>query len=400
MSDHNNTPDNQDFLNMSDEDIMNMSVPEWDIDESEDSVDMETEDTEVLEEESFEAEDLEDMEDTDSEEEDFEEEDAEEDTEEDEDEDVEESLHEDEDDAEEEEDVVDEDSEEDEDEDEEDNSAEDDTNYKAMYEELMAPFKANKREIKVSSPEELRRLAQMGVGYNAKMAEIKPLRKIGKMLENAGLLDEDKINYLIDLSKNDTGAINKLIKDSGIDPLDLDTEGTEYSPNTYNVNDNQLDLSDTLKVLGETESGRTVITEVDQKWDEASKEVLLQNPNMLTDLEGHVESGLYNEVMNIVENERALGKVPQGVTDLQAYTHVVQHLAQQKAQAEAAKQAEEAAKPKVKKKPKVVKKNKLDAKRNKLRQAAATSRSKSTKSSPEISDILNMSDEEFEKKFS
>lgn len=397
-----NTPTEKDMQYMSDEDFMNMPVPEWDITDEETDYEVDYDDEEQ-DDESFEEGDLEDQEDADTDEM----EDDEEDTSTVEDEDDEEfSDEEDEEseetDIEEDENDIDEDGSEDEedtdeteeDEDEDETSTDDDPDYKALYEDLLAPFKANKKEIKVDSPEELRRLAQMGVGYAAKMAEIKPIRKIGKMLKDADLLDEAKISYLIDLSKKDSGAINKLIKDSGIDPLDLDTsEDEEYTPKSYAVSDKELDLDDTLDTLQETESGLRVINEVNSKWDESSKQVLIHNPHMLNTLEKHVADGTYDKIMSIIEKERTLNNVPQGVTDLQAYIHIGEYLAQQ----EATKVAS-TSKPKAKiNKPKVVKR-KVETNREKLRKAAAATKNSSkvnTKLTNE--DIFSMSDEDFEK---
>lgn len=377
--DKNNSSLFDDYLSMSDEDFEKIPMSELYNDDTQEEDTLEVDNVE------------EDIEDESESEGSFDEED---DTEVEEEYEEEEYTTEEEADDEYEEDQTESNKEEEEESDDEENvdeSNDDDTNYKTLYEDLMAPFKANKKEIKVSSPEELRRLAQMGVGYNAKMAEIKPLRKIGKMLENAGLLDEAKINYLIDLSKNDHGAINKLIKDSGIDPLDLDTESTDYNPNEYNVNDAQLDLEDTLTELNKSDSGRRVVNDVANQWDEESKDVLINNPNMLVQLEAHVDDGTYDKIINILEEERAKGNIPENVTDLQAYIHIGNHLA-------ASQETKETAKPKSK--PKVVKKDKNAANRNKLRKAATTTRGKATKKTFSGTDYLSMSDEEFEKNFS
>ena len=88
--------------------------------------------------------------------------------------------------------------------------------YKAEYLRLLAPFKANGKEIAVSTVDDAISLMQMGANYNKKMAGLKPSLKMLKLLENSGLLSEEKISYLIDLEKKNPAAINKLIKDSGI----------------------------------------------------------------------------------------------------------------------------------------------------------------------------------------
>ena len=87
--------------------------------------------------------------------------------------------------------------------------------YKAEYDRLVAPFKANGREITVKSVDDAIALMQMGANYNKKMSALKPNLKLMKLLENNGLLDETKIGFLIDLEKKNPDAINKLIKDSG-----------------------------------------------------------------------------------------------------------------------------------------------------------------------------------------
>lgn len=94
--------------------------------------------------------------------------------------------------------------------------------YKAAYEQITAPFKANGREMKVESPEEAVRLMQQGANYVKKMQALKPHLKMVRMLENNGLLDEGRLNFLIDVSRKDPGAIKKLLKDANIDPMDLD----------------------------------------------------------------------------------------------------------------------------------------------------------------------------------
>lgn len=263
--------------------------------------------------------------------------------------------------------------------------------YKSKYEELLAPFKANGKDIKVDTAEDLRRLAQMGVGYNAKMAALKPVRKIAKMLENEGLLDESKINYLIDLSKNNPDAINKLVKDSGINPLDLDTESTEgYKPNTYTVEDNQLELDEALIDLEQSPTGQRAIDVVSNKWDKASQRVLVTNPAYMRDLEAHIQNGVYDKVMEVVERDRLLGRIPQGVSDLEAYNFIGNQLHAQGAFADTPASTPKATEQKPKAKP-------ANSKRKSRKRAAASTRSKpaTTKQMPDS--FLDMDDAEFEK---
>ena len=119
--------------------------------------------------------------------------------------------------------------------------------YEAAYKKLTAPFKANGREIQVTSVEDAVSLMQMGANYNKKMAALKPNLKLMKLLENNGLLNEEKLSYLIDLEKKNPEAISKLVKDSGVDPLDISAEKAGgYKPGNHAVNDTEVELDQVL----------------------------------------------------------------------------------------------------------------------------------------------------------
>ena len=77
--------------------------------------------------------------------------------------------------------------------------------YKGFYEAMMSPIKANGKDFQARTPEEAVRLMQMGANYTQKMQTIAPYRKKIQMLQNAGLLEDEKLNYLIDLSQGNKG---------------------------------------------------------------------------------------------------------------------------------------------------------------------------------------------------
>lgn len=262
--------------------------------------------------------------------------------------------------------------------------------YKAKYKEALAPLKANKQEIQIESIEELRRLAQMGVGFNAKMANMKPLRRVGKMLEDAKLLDENKIAFMIDLMKNDKDAVTKLIKDSGINPLDIDTDNeVEYKQKTYTVSDDRLAFEDALSELQETSYGREAIVVVDTKFDNDSKNIIFKNPSMMKQLASQVQDGTYEKIDAIIESEKAKGNIPEHITYLQAYQHIGMQMAQQQAQAAPVQRPDVI--------PTKSKKNSEERKR-KRKAASSPSSNKSSKSATVTeADIDKMNDEELDK---
>jgi hypothetical protein len=191
--------------------------------------------------------------------------------------------------------------------------------YQRQLEELYRPFKANGKEMQITSIDDARTLMQMGANYNKKMAALKPNLKLVKLLEKNNLLDESKISYLIDLHNKNPQAIGKLIKDSNLDPLDIDTETADtYKPNTYTVSDKEVELDGILEEIRETEAFNTTAEIISNKWDSTSKKVLYENPRLIKLLNDHVSNGVYENISSIVERERMLGRLT-NVSDIEAY---------------------------------------------------------------------------------
>lgn len=194
--------------------------------------------------------------------------------------------------------------------------------YQAEYKRLLAPFKANGKDIAVTSVDDAISLMQMGANYNKKMAGLKPNLKLMKLLENNGLLNEERISYLIDLEKKNPAAINKLIKDSGLDPMDLDAEKAgDYKPNTYTVDDREMELDTVLDSIQDTPSYNRTLDIVSSKWDGASKQVIAGSPQLLKVINDHVQSGIYDTILKEVERERVFGRLT-GLSDIDAYRQV------------------------------------------------------------------------------
>ena len=194
--------------------------------------------------------------------------------------------------------------------------------YASAGQRILAPFKANGREIQVKSVDDAVALMQMGANYTAKMAGLKPNLATLKLLEKNGLNDPDKINYLIDLYQKNPQAITNLVKDSGINPMDLDTEKDSlYSPTQRSVSEAEMEMEAVLEELKPEPHYNDLIQTVGIKWDEASREVLAKHPNLLRILSGNMERGVFNQIQAQVEYERQMGRL-NGFSDLEAYRQV------------------------------------------------------------------------------
>ena len=194
--------------------------------------------------------------------------------------------------------------------------------YKSAYEKLTAPFKANGRDITVKSVDDAIALMQMGANYNKKMAALKPNLKLMKMLENNGLLNEERIGFLIDLEKKNPEAISKLVKDSGLDPLDLDPgKASDYKPKTYTVDDREMELDAVLDEIQGTPTYNQTLQIVSNTWDGPSKQIIANQPQLLKLINTHVQTGVYDLISKEMESERVFGRL-NGLSDLEAYRQV------------------------------------------------------------------------------
>lgn len=194
---------------------------------------------------------------------------------------------------------------------------------------LFTAFKASGRDFKVNSVDEAIQLMQKGVNYHDKMHGLKPVMGIARMLERNGLLDEGKLSYLIDLHNKKPEAIAKLVKESGVDTLEIDDKQVAaYKPESKALTVQENALEDALSDLQQYSSHDRVIGMVNKQFDAASRKMVLENPHVLLHIASQVDSGVYDIVQAEIDKQRILGNL-KGVSDLQAYDVVGKALHEQ-----------------------------------------------------------------------
>jgi len=201
--------------------------------------------------------------------------------------------------------------------------------YKSAYEAIMAPFQANGRQFTPETPEEAVRLMQMGANYAKKMESLKPNLKAMRMLDNHGLLTEDKLSFLIDLSKRDPGAIQKLLKEGNIDPLDLDTSAeTTYQPGVHTVSDTEMAFHDTLTEVASTPSGKETVSHINTHWDKSSKESVYKEPQLLQIINQQRANGVYDQITAQMDRMKVFGSITPDTPFIEAYRQAGDYLQQ------------------------------------------------------------------------
>ncbi len=276
-----------------------------------------------------------------------------------------------------------------------DTSEEPDTDdLKAQMDLLLAPFKANGGDMQVKSVDEAIKLMQMGANYTQKMKGLSPSLKVVKLLDKHKLNDPSKISFMIDLMKNDPKAIAKLVKDSGINPLDIDVaKDTEYTTSNHSISEKEMELEtvlDEIQVSSPDTYSKTMLL-INDKWDDASKRALSETPQIIRTINEHMGNGLFDQISSKMENERMFGRL-QGLSDVQAYRQAGELLHTEWQAAEQAKQ-------KIVVAPKIVKPSVSDKKREAQKKSAGASKTSGKKVKAQEINPLSMSDEEFMKNF-
>lgn len=204
--------------------------------------------------------------------------------------------------------------------------------------QVTSEFTANGRQVRVEKPEDIVRLMQMGMNYNKKMEAIKPNMGLIKTLKEHGLDNPETLQFLIDLNKHDKTAIAKLLKDAEVDTYDLpDLEETPYTPQTAIISNQQAEFESVLADLNQLPKGTDLIQSLgrSETWDDNSLEFFRTQPEALYHLYNDKNSGMYDEVLRVIDVDKSLGRIPQTWLEkpfVELYEFVASSLSQQQQQ--------------------------------------------------------------------
>ena len=262
-------------------------------------------------------------------------------------------------------------------------TATDTIDYKAVYDSIFKPFKANGKTIAPRNAEDVISLMQMGANYTKKMQLMAPMKRAVESLNKAGI-NEEELNFLIDIHNGDKEAIKNLLKKNEIDPIDLDIEDTKYIPKNNIASDADVEFSETLMDI---ESSLPKIQEILNKtWDSKSKQLVLKDPQLMRALHQEIEMGRFDEVQQRLEIEKTFGRY-KGVSDIEAYIDLVTKMVNEKARTPVAETKH------VDKQPETTTKSIPD----KTKAAPVRSKPKNQGSTLTVKDLFSMSEEDFNK---
>lgn len=253
--------------------------------------------------------------------------------------------------------------------------------YKAFYESITSPFKANGKEIKITNAQDVISMMQQGANYTKKMQELAPMRKAAESLIKAGI-DYNQLAFLIDVNKGNKEAIKKLLKDKNFDITDIDLdEESSYQVNYNNIaTDQEIEYRDALQ--DSTPERREKMQKIIESWDTKSQNAILNNPNLLRGLDWEIATGRYDKIKEIMESEKMFGRY-KGGNDLDFVRYIATEMDKQliREQQQATNTSNSRPVP--------------QSNTDKRKAAPSKGRPTPTKSSMTPEDLMGMSDEDF-----
>ena len=164
-------------------------------------------------------------------------------------------------------------------------------------------FKANGKEY-TFTPEEIMsqfpKIFGQAMDYTKKTQALKPWRKTIDAIESANL-SHDQINLMIDVFKGDKNAIAEVMRRTGVDALDLDTENDVYTPKDYGRDDTALAIKDIVDEISVDKEFSITQQILNKEWDDRSFSELTRDPELIKLLHIDVKSGTYDKVQPIAE---------------------------------------------------------------------------------------------------
>lgn len=180
-------------------------------------------------------------------------------------------------------------------------------------------FKANGKEYELTD-EEMRsqfpKIFGQALDYTRKTQALKPWRQTIDAIESAKLTHED-VSLMIDVLRGDKQAIAEVIKRTGTDALDIDTENSKYTPKSYGRDETALAIKDVIDEISADKEYEVTHKILSKEWDDKSFAEFTKDPDLIRQLHIDVKTGMYNQVQPIAEKLKVFDRGRK--TDLEYY---------------------------------------------------------------------------------
>ena len=268
-------------------------------------------------------------------------------------------------------------------------------------------FKANGKEFEFTDDEikkEFGKVFAKAMDYTQKTQALAPYKGMIAAIKEQNLTQED-LNLAIEVLKGDKKALAAIIKRTGVDALELDNEQVDnYRPNNYSWDNNAIELQEVFEDISKDPEYPITYHVVEKQWDSSSKEEFRKNPELIRALHIDVKNGMYDKVSPLAMKMKVLDGGRRSDIDYyimagQEYTQSIKaqeaaesRRIQELAKIEAANKAEQDRIAKAK-----AEQAKREQAQNSVEQKKAAALTTSKAGKKDVIDLLEDSDEAFEK---
>jgi hypothetical protein len=115
--------------------------------------------------------------------------------------------------------------------------------------------------------------------------------------------------------------------------LDLadDEDGSQYKADNHMVSEQEVEIEQAFSAIRGTPSYTRTVDVMTNNFDKKSQEIMSKNPQYIQSLNSDIETGIYDQVMEMVQYQRDVRAIPDHMSDIEAYIGTVQQLAAQEA---------------------------------------------------------------------
>ena len=139
------------------------------------------------------------------------------------------------------------------------------------------------------------------MNYTKKMQALKPHRKTIDALESANVSYED-LNLMIDVLKGNKDALAAVMKRTGIDALDIDTEDVKpYVPMDYGRDEHELEIKEIVDEIANDKEYVVTQSILQRQWDDKSRLEFAKDPSLIKALHIDVKTGMYDTINPIAQ---------------------------------------------------------------------------------------------------
>lgn len=287
---------------------------------------------------------------------------------------------------------------------EEPTEAEEEEEIAEVQEVQKVKFKANGKEYEFTEDEikaQFPKIFGQAMDYTKKTQAIKPWRKTIDAIEQAKLSHDD-VNLMIDVLRGDKDAIAAVMKRTGIDALELDTENSKYVPKDYGRDDNALAIKDVIDEISADKEYEITHKVLSKDWDDNSFREMTKDPELIKQLHIDVKTGMFDKVQPIAEKMKVFDRGRQSDLDYykMAAVEYFREQADVQRRMDAVEQQRLAREAKLAKQAEVEKVREAQTKREKVvektEQRKAAAPTKSNAGTKKVVDYLDDSDEAYE----